>query len=260
VQKNGVICLIDFGMTGKLLKRDKLAFAGILMAMANKSPRSMAVNFKKLAIDHDIQDNRSFEYRLAELIEDFAGLDLGEINVSALTLELQRIIYDYKLKVPGDVFLMLRALVILEGIGERIHPGFKTFEFFKPYGRKLVLEQYSLKDISSDVLFTGSQVLSFLNKFPAELKYILRKIRKGELYYHVEYHGLEPVTKKLNSIANRLVLTFLICTLIMAASLILIYQPDITRIYGVPLLSWIGYLSSLGLSILLILSMLRNRT
>jgi ubiquinone biosynthesis protein len=260
VQKNGVICLIDFGMTGKLLKRDKLAFAGILMAMANKSPRSMAVNFKKLAIDHDIQDNRSFEYRLAELIEDFAGLDLGEINVSALTLELQRIIYDYKLKVPGDVFLMLRALVILEGIGERIHPGFKTFEFFKPYGRKLVLEQYSLKDISSDVLFTGSQVLSFLNKFPAELKYILRKIRKGELYYHVEYHGLEPVTKKLNSIANRLVLTFLICTLIMAASLILIYQPDITRIYGVPLLSWIGYLSSLGLSVLLILSMLRNRT
>ena len=32
IQKNGVICLIDFGMTGKLLKRDKLAFAGILLA------------------------------------------------------------------------------------------------------------------------------------------------------------------------------------------------------------------------------------
>lgn len=260
VQKNGVICLIDFGMTGKLLKRDKLAFGGILLAMANKSPRAMAINFKKLAMDHDIPDNRSFEYRLAELIEEFSSLDLEQINMTALTRELQLIIYDYKLKVPGDIFLMLRALVILEGIGEKIHPGFKTFEFFKPYGKKLALEQFSLKDMGSDLLFTGSQVLSFLSKFPAEVKYILKKVRKGELYYHVEYHGLEPITKKLNSIANRLVLTLLICTFVLASTLILIYQTEGARIYGAPVLSWIGYLFSAGMSILLMLSMLRNRT
>ena len=52
--------------------------------MANKSPRSMAINFKRLAIDHDIQDNRSFEYRLAELIDEYASLELEEINMSAL--------------------------------------------------------------------------------------------------------------------------------------------------------------------------------
>ena len=91
---------------------------------------------------------------------------------------------------------MLRALVILEGIGERIHPEFKTFEFFKPYGKKLVLEQFSIKDMATDLFFTGSHLISFLNKFPEEVKYILKKIRKGELYYHVEYHGLEPVTPK----------------------------------------------------------------
>jgi ubiquinone biosynthesis protein len=259
VQKSGVICQIDFGMTGKLLKRDRIAFAGILLGMANRSPRAMAINFKKLAIDHDIQDDRSFEYRLAELIEEYSSLDLEEINMTALVVELQRIIYDYRLKVPGDIFLMLRALVILEGIGSRIHPGFKTFEFFKPYGQKLILEQFSLRDMGSDLFFTGSQILSFLNKFPAEVKYILRKIRKGELYYHVEYHGFEPITRKMNSIANRLVLALLICTFVLCATLILIYQIDGARLYGIPLLSWLGYLLSLVLSILLMLSMLRNR-
>ena len=260
IQKDGVICLIDFGMVGKLLKRDKLAFGGILMAMANKNPRSMAIHFKKLAIDHNIEDMRSFEYRLSELIEEFASLELEEINMSALTIGLQRIIYDYKIKVPGSVFLILRALVILEGIGEKIHPSFRTFEFFKPYGKKLILEQFSLKDMSSDLLITGSQMLSFMNKFPNELKYILKKIRKGELYYHVEYHGLEPITKKLNSIANRLVLTLLICTLIIASTFVLIYHPsNTTLIYGIPVLSWIGYLLSTGMSVLLLFSMLRNR-
>jgi ubiquinone biosynthesis protein len=259
VQKDGVICLIDFGMTGKLLKRDKLAFGGILLGMANKNPRAMAISFKKLAIDHNIEDMRSFEYRLSELIEEFASLELEEVNMSALALGLQRIIYDYQLKVPGSIFLILRALVILEGIGKRIHPEFKTFEFFKPYGKKLLLEQYSLKEIGSDLLFSGSQFLSFLNKFPTELKYILKKIRKGELYYHVEYHGLEPLTKKLNSIANRLVLAILISTFVMASTFILIYQPDGSTFYGVPVLSWVGYLLSTWMSLLLIFSMLRNR-
>ncbi len=259
VQKDGVICLIDFGMTGKLLKRDKLAFGGIMLGMANKNPRAMAINFKKLAIDHNIEDMRSFEYRLSELIEEFASLELEEINMSALALGFQRIIYDYQLKVPGSIFLILRALVILEGIGKRIHPEFKTFEFFKPYGKKLLLEQFSLKDIGSDLLFSGSQFLSFLNKFPTELKYILKKIRKGELYYHVEYHGLEPLTKKLNSIANRLVLAILISTFVMASTFILIYRPDGSTFYGVPVLSWVGYLLSTWMSMLLIFSMLRNR-
>jgi ubiquinone biosynthesis protein len=259
VQKNGMICLIDFGMTGKLLRRDKLAFGGILMAMANKNPRAMALNFKRLAIDHDIQDNRGFEYRLAELIEEFASLELEDINMASLTLGLQKIIYDYKLKVPGSIFFMLRALVILEGIGERIHPEFKTFEFFKPYGKKLFLEQFSPVDIGNDLLHTGSELLSFLNSFPEEVKYILRKIRKGELYYHVEYHGLEPLTKKLNSIANRLVITLLISTLIMASTLILIYTSDLITLYGMPILSWIGYVLSAVMSLVLLFSILRNR-
>jgi len=258
IQKDGSICLIDFGMVGKLLKRDKLAFAGIIVAMANKDPRAMAMNFRRLAIDSDIEDMRTFEYRLSELIEEFASLDLEEINMAALTTGLQKIIYDYKLKVPGSIFLILRALVILEGIGERIHPEFQTFEFFKPYGRKILMEQFSLKDIGSDILFTGSQFLSFLNKFPGELKYIFKKMRKGELHFNVHYHGLEPITQKLNSIANRLVIAMLICTLILASTLILNHQTA-PGSYDMPLYSLIGYILAGALSLILGLSVLRNR-
>src|SRR5690606_612934 len=36
VRKDGVICLIDFGMVGKLMKKDKFAFSGILLSMAQQ--------------------------------------------------------------------------------------------------------------------------------------------------------------------------------------------------------------------------------
>ncbi len=259
IQKDGGISLIDFGMVGKLLKKDKLAFAGIIVGMANKDARAMALNFRRLSLDSDIEDMRSFEYRLSELIEDFASLQLEEINMSALTVGLHRIIYDYKLKIPGGIFLILRAMAILEGIGERIHPKFQTFEFFKPYGRKIFLEQFSLKDISSDLLFAGSQFLSFLNKFPGELNYVLKKLRKGQLHYNVHYRGLEPLVQKVNRIANRLILALLICSLILASSLLMLVPTSVRTIIGLPIYSGIGYLLAGVLSIVLVVSMLSDR-
>jgi ubiquinone biosynthesis protein len=120
------------------------------------------------------------------------------------------------------------------------------------------MEQFSLKDIGSDILYSSSQFISFLNKFPGELKYILKKMRKGELHYNVHYHGLEPLTQKLNSIANRLVLGMLICTLILSSTLIMNHQTTGTS-YGMPLYSLIGYILAGLLSLLLGLSVLRNR-
>lgn len=259
VRKDGVICLIDFGMVGKMMKRDKYAFAGIIVGMARKDARGMAISFKKLAIDSEIEDMRAFEYRLNELIEEFSSLELEEINMAELATGLQKIIYDFKLKVPGSIFLIMRAMVILEGIGTVIYPGFQTFEFLKPYGRKLLLEQFSIKDIGLDMFYAGSQMASFLTKFPGELKYILKKARKGQLHFHVEYHGLEPLVRKLNSIANRLVVTLIICALLVASVIYSSQSVAADSYSGLPALSLIGFILAISLGLVLLIMVVRSR-
>lgn len=42
VKKDGTICLIDFGMMGKITQKDKFAFAGLLTSMAQEDARRMA--------------------------------------------------------------------------------------------------------------------------------------------------------------------------------------------------------------------------
>ncbi|MEM7039331.1 MAG: AarF/ABC1/UbiB kinase family protein, partial [Bacteroidota bacterium] len=120
VQENGRIVLIDFGMVGKMLRQDKYAFAGIFVAMANHDPKQMAIQMRNLAIDHDIKDMRRLEMDLNEIIEDFSYLDVEESSIADITTRLQTIIYKNKMIVPGGVFLIFRALAILEGIGKTI--------------------------------------------------------------------------------------------------------------------------------------------
>ena len=124
IQEDGTITLIDFGMVGKLTQKDKNAFAGILINMAQHNAKGMAKSLRRLAIEDEVKDIRALEYDLHELIEDFAILDMSEISMAELAPRLQKIMYDYRLRVPGGVFILLRALTILEGIGKTIHPHF----------------------------------------------------------------------------------------------------------------------------------------
>lgn len=260
VRKDGVICLLDFGMVGKLIKQDKFAFAGIFLSMAQQDAKSMAINFRRLAIDSDIKDMKLFEYDLHELIEEFSSQDIEELNIRDLAEGIQRIIYNYRLKVPGSIFLILRALVILEGIGKVIHPDFKTFEFIKPYGGRILREQFSLKNLGLEVYYSLTNLYTFANTFPVEVREILKKLRKGQLHVKVENLGYEPLMRKLDFVAYRLTMALIIGALLIASAIVM-HAPLSSQAStgnGMPYMSIIGFSIAGLLGIILIIGTFRR--
>lgn len=219
VRQNGTIVLLDFGMVGKLIKSQKYAFAGVFIGLANQDPKSMAANLRRLAIDSDIPNMQLFENDMYELIENFIVFGNEDAGVADFSRELQRIIYRYKLQVPGSVFLILRALAILEGVGKAIYPQLATFDIIKPYGLKLLAEQFSFRNQRNELTYSISQVISLLYVFPAEVKSILQQIRHGDLNLNLILKGYEERSQKLDTIVNKLILTLLICTLLIVSAL-----------------------------------------
>lgn len=260
VRKDGTICLLDFGMVGKLMKKDKYAFSGILFSMAQQDAKSMAIYLKRLAIDDDITDMASFEYELNELIEEFASLDVAEMKIADFAAEFQTIIYTYHLNIPPSVFLILRALVILEGIGKVIHPEFKAFEFVKPYGKRILKEQFSLYNIGQEAYFSFLNLYTFINSFPVELKYILKKIRKGQLNIQLEHHGYSPLLQTINYNSFRLTLSLIISALLIASSIIMTapLAEHLATSGGVPYLSVVGFSIAGFLGFILLITSFRG--
>jgi len=240
VQPDGTVVLIDFGMVGRLTKQQKYAFAGVFIGMARQDARSMALNFRRLALTAEIPDMRAFESDLSQLIEDFAMLDVKEMSMSDLADALQGIIYTYKLQVPGAVFLILRALVILEGIGKVLHPSFNTFEFVRPYGARIIKEQYSPDNILSEAQYTGAQLLALVQTLPTDIRQIVRKISKGELRVKVELSGYQQLLRKADQLVSRTILAILCMAGLLFSGLTLLgrYSPDMPYHRGVPEITW----------------------
>ena len=240
VRPDGTIVLIDFGMVGRLTKPQKYAFAGVFIGMARQDARDMALNFRRLALTAEIPDMRAFESDLAQLIEDFATLEVKEMSMSDLADSLQGIIYQYKLQVPGAVFLILRALVILEGIGKVLHPSFNTFEFVRPYGARIIKEQYSPENIMSEAQYTGTQLLALLQTLPADIRQIVRKITKGDLRVKVEISGYQTLLRKADELVSRTILALLAVGGLLFSGLTLLgrYSDAMPYYRGLPELTW----------------------
>lgn len=260
VRKDGVICLIDFGIVGRLMKRDKYAFSGILLSMAQQDPKSMAINLKRLAMEDDIADMKAFEYDLNELIEEFASLDVAEMNIADFSRELQKIIYNYHLKIPSSAFLILRALVILEGIGKVIHPGFKTFEFVKPYGKKILKEQFSFENIGLEFYYSFLNIYTFFNTFPVEINYLLQKLKKGQLKIQIEHQGHKQLLQTINFTAFRIMMALIISALLIASAIVSTapLEKNLSTPGGIPYISLVGFSIAAFLGFILLIASLRG--
>jgi ubiquinone biosynthesis protein len=262
VKPDGTICLIDFGMVGQLMPKDKIAFAGIFISMAQQNAKEMAVNFKKLAIRDEIHDMREFEYDLHEIIEDFANLDISESNIADLVQRLQKIMFEYQITVPPGIFLIFRAMAILEGIGKSIHPRFNTMEFIKPFGEKILKEKFKPANIVKDLVYKIGQIDSMLNNFPGEVKTLFQKIEKGKLHFEIELQGYGYLLKKLDSLTNRISITIIISSLILGSSIVMtadIPQEARASIYNMPYIALGGFSTAIGLLLILFYSIIRRR-
>lgn len=261
IQENGRICLIDFGMVGKLMKRDKMAFANVFIAMNREDAKDMALNMRKLCISHDIENVRLLENDLQELIDEYAHLDVAESKIEDLIVSLQTIMRKYNMRVPGSVTLIFRALAVLEGIGKDIHPDFVISEFVKPYGFRLLKEQYSIENLWEEASFRLNQMAALMNSIPIDVRSILKKTRQGKLSIQINHKGYEPLLRKIDRVVNRFILAFMIFTIMLSSAIIAtIPMPEkYMTSFGVPYFSVVGFVFSLFLGTVLLFAVLRTR-
>lgn len=261
IRKDGKICLIDYGMVGNLMQRDKFAFAGIFVGLAQKDARKIATSLRQLAIEDSVVNKRAFEYDLNEILEDHLDSNLKDSSITEVGTRLQQIIYKNKLQIPRSVFLIIRTLAILEGIGKQIHPELNIYKLVKPYGANVIKEQFSTGNMTEEVLFRLLQFDSLSQKLPNEVYDILRKTRKGELEVNLNIQRWEYLADKLNKTANKFVLVILISALIIGSSIMISsnqINSEVVSTEGYPFISIVGFSLAFILSIWLFWKLIRK--
>jgi ubiquinone biosynthesis protein len=145
-------------------------------------------------------------------------------------------------------------------MAKSLNPSFDVLAKLQPYGLKLLTEQYSLKNVSSEFKNTLIQAFTLLYNLPFELREIVKLVRKGKIVMNMRIQGYDQMVKQVHYAANRLVMGLIMGALVIAASIAYAsgIGKDVMAFLGVPVFSWICFAGAGMVALLIVINDYRS--
>jgi len=150
--------------------------------------------------------------------------------------ELLDLFARHRLRLPPDIFFMIKAMTEVEGLGLMLDPDFNMIEKVEPFIRDLQMQRIHPKKLMGDFLASST----LLKGVPFELYDLLRQLKSGKARIGVDHQGLEPLIFGMERSSNRISFALIIAALIVGSSLIMMTRPG-PILFELPLLGLLGY-------------------
>jgi len=124
---------------GTLSARHQEDLADILIGIETKDERKVTGSILKLSGHRQFGNEEELESDIVELIDVYAYGSLKELELGNLLNRVVDVITEHQLKIPRDFYLLVKALVTIEGVGRELDPDFNAVEHAEPFAKKLVM-------------------------------------------------------------------------------------------------------------------------
>lgn len=257
VQPGHVVAYLDFGMTGRLDRATREALADIVLAVAERDQALLGRSLLALAEHDEEPDPRAFEDDVAELMDQYAYRPLNEWRLSRMLEQFFSTTARHHVRVPADLFLMVKALTGLESLTRALDPRFDAVSAAAPFIRRVHEARLAPRRLAERLATAGRETLDLLASAPSELRELIRQARRGRLLIEFEHKGLEPALAELDQISNRLSYAILLGALVIGSAL-LVHAGLPPHWRGVSVPGIAGFVLSALMGFWLLLAILRH--
>jgi len=237
---DNVICLLDYGIVGRLDEGLKTFLTDILSAIV-KRDMDEVVSILLFAGDiSDSLDSRSLKRDLSNFMDGYYEMPLKELEVGRMLLEFIEIITMHSIRIQPDLMLLAKSLVLIEGTGRALDPAFDMADHLRPFIIKEMRQKFSPRRVSRDINHIIVSYLNLARNIPRDLKEIINRINRNKFKIDLEHRGLDKFTADFDRSINRLSTSMFLAAMIIGSSIIM--QTDKgPKVMGFPMLAFMGY-------------------
>lgn len=218
---DGSIALLDYGMVGYLdeVKRDLLIDL-FLCVVKNNLDRAVDL-LQELGQPTQPVNHLLLQADLRDFMEAYYGLSLEQLRVGPMLNEMIAIMSNHGLRCPGDLMLLVRAIVSLEGVGRQLDPKFNLAEVLAPFVERMIRRRYHPKRIAERAIDDLRGLISAAHDLPLHLGRTLQKVSQDDLKVQLEHRGLDHLITEFDRSSNRVVVGLVTSSLVVATALVL---------------------------------------
>jgi ubiquinone biosynthesis protein len=239
-----VIGLVDFGMVGRIDDTLHEQIEEMLVAIADGDAAELTGIITRLGEVPPRLDISALSLEVADFVSHYVNQPIETLNLSTALKEMASMIRRYHIMLPARVAMLLKSLMMLEGVSRLASPKFSLTEAMIPHRRNILWRRMSPMRRMRKAKRVFFDVQRLLEVLPRRAYEFLEQARDGRFDVHLDHRGLEPSV-------NRLVLGMLASALFVGSSLLL-SRDSPPLIAGVSVIGAGGCLLALALGIRLL--------
>lgn len=256
--KDGQIIYLDLGIVGRLNPRDRARFGEVIEAVGAKSATRLKDALISFSVDHDSRgiDHPRFLAELDIILEGYGSCDVADIDIGGLLNDIMLLTKQCKVTLPPSVTAVSRGIVTIEGTLSEYIANSNIVDIINDHVMRKKDPKKELQKLVQDTMISlgnSGRGLATSAEYAGET---LKMLSRGQLKMNMEMLGSDEPIKKVSRIANRLAVSMVIAGLLVSASLMT--SLDMPKIIGVPVLSFIEFVSAFILTIMVAIDIYRK--
>lgn len=214
---DSAIGLLDFGMVGRIDDQLREKFEDLMLSLSDKDSQGICDTICELGAVPRELNRDDLRREIEDFLADNATQSLDELDLGGALNRMMEIIRDFHIVLPSRVSLLIKVLVMLEGTARGLNPKFSLAEILRPYQSRIVRRRLAPDRLMKKAKQYTKDWTRLAEMAPRELADILAQVKRGQFDVHLEH-------RKLDSVANRVVMGVLIAALFVGSSLILSFN------------------------------------
>ncbi|MBU0715681.1 MAG: AarF/ABC1/UbiB kinase family protein [Verrucomicrobia bacterium] len=234
------ICMLDFGMMGRVSNRVRANFTDIVLGYVQRDEVKITDAVLRIVEWEEEPDREALERDIAEFMEAHFYKPLKELRAVDIFEEMTALIMGHHLRLPADLYLVGRAMTVAGGLMLSLDPDFDIKTKFADFIKQTMLDRLKPQRMIKDILQSSGELVYLVKELPRDLRDTLRQIKGGKTRIGFEHHGLEPLIRKIDMASFQITLGLIISALFIGSSLFIVARIG-PSIFGLPVLGLIGY-------------------
>jgi ubiquinone biosynthesis protein len=169
---------------------------------------------------------------VVDFVEEYVGLELDDFDLSGALNDLMRIIRMHHILLPPRVSLLIKVMVMLEGTGRLLQPGFSLLGLIAPYRYEILkrrMSPFRLWRHTKRAYREWSQLFEIL---PRDTRELLQSVKRGRFEVHLDH-------RRLDKIVNRMAWGILTAALFVGSAQILSMEVP-PKLWGISVPGFVG--------------------
>jgi ubiquinone biosynthesis protein len=256
--EDGALGLVDFGQAGQLTADDMDKLTGLFVDAATENVDAIPRHLRALGVRYprDREDEVLAELRV--MFDRYYGVRLAEIDSLQAIREAFHLVYSLNMRLPSRFVLLDKAFATLAAVGQEVYPDFNVFEVAKPYAKGLLADRFQPRAVARRAAGEAVALTEIARELPYQVHDVLESLRDGAIEVGFVHKGLDRMIHEMDAAVNRIAVALVVLGGLIGSSLIGIFTQGGPHVFGMHVLSVVGFAISGIFGIWLLLGIVRS--